>query len=176
MIDNLPAHTAVGVCEAIETPDATLRYVPKTSPGPGPIEVPFRQMKADLRSVRERAIPRLRSGRHFTTLFPEDNSGTRGPQIAPAFPFRLSKPDVQMVEPRRRGRLLGRLYRRGSGCEVITELKSPSLPLFRPECCSASWGTFAVDDVESVRHRPGGCSRSKITDGTVGDNACTKYL
>jgi transposase len=70
MIDNLPAHKADGVREAIEARGATLRYLPKYSPDLNPIEMPFRQMKAicarsasrgsvfskfnDLRSVRSR--------------------------------------------------------------------------------------------------------------------------
>jgi hypothetical protein len=43
MIDNLPAHKAVGVREAIEARGATLRYLPKYSPDLNPIEMPFMQ-------------------------------------------------------------------------------------------------------------------------------------
>ena len=39
MIDNLPAHKAVGVREAIEARGATLRYLPKYSPDLNPIEM-----------------------------------------------------------------------------------------------------------------------------------------
>jgi len=60
MIDNLPAHKAAGVREAIEARGATLRYLPKYSPDLNPIEMPFSQMKAYLRKAGERTIPRLR--------------------------------------------------------------------------------------------------------------------
>ena len=49
MIDNLPAHKAAGVREAIEARGATLRYLPKYSPDLNPIEMPFSKLKADLR-------------------------------------------------------------------------------------------------------------------------------
>ena len=61
MIDNLPAHKAVGVREAIEARGATLRYLPKYSPGLNP-KMPFSKLKADLRKAAERTIPRLRAG------------------------------------------------------------------------------------------------------------------
>ena len=60
MIDNLPAHKAAGVREAIEARGATLRYLPKYSPDLNPIEMPFSKLKADLRKAAERTIPRLR--------------------------------------------------------------------------------------------------------------------
>jgi transposase len=60
MLDNLPAHKAAGVREAIEARGATLRYLPKYSPDLNPIEMPFSQMKAGLRKAGERTIPRLR--------------------------------------------------------------------------------------------------------------------
>ncbi len=60
MLDNLPAHKAAGVREAIEARGATLRYLPKYSPDLNPIEMSFSQMKADLRKAGERTIPRLR--------------------------------------------------------------------------------------------------------------------
>ena len=70
MIDNLPAHKAVGVREAIEARGATLRYLPKYSPDLNPIEMPFSKLKADLRKAAERTIPRLRRriGRFAATL------------------------------------------------------------------------------------------------------------
>ena len=40
MIDNLPAHKAIGVRVAIEARGATLRYLPKYSPDLNPIEMP----------------------------------------------------------------------------------------------------------------------------------------
>jgi transposase len=70
MIDNLPAHKAVGVREAIEARGATLRYLPKYSPDLNPIEMPFSKLKAGLRKAAERTIPRLRHriGRFAATL------------------------------------------------------------------------------------------------------------
>jgi hypothetical protein len=41
MIDNLPAHKAAGIREAIEARGATLRYLPKYSPDLNPIEMPL---------------------------------------------------------------------------------------------------------------------------------------
>ena len=46
MIDNLPAHKAAGVREAIEARGATLRYLPKYSPDLNPIEMSFSRLKA----------------------------------------------------------------------------------------------------------------------------------
>jgi transposase len=60
MIDNLPAHKAAGVREAIEARGATLRYLPKYSPDLNPIEMSFSKLKAHLRKMAERTIPRLR--------------------------------------------------------------------------------------------------------------------
>jgi transposase len=56
VIDNLPAHKASGVREAIEARGATLRYLPQYSPDLNPIEMPFSKLKAFLRTVAERAI------------------------------------------------------------------------------------------------------------------------
>ena len=60
MIDNLPAHKAAGVREAIEARGATLRYLPKYSPDLNPIKMSFSKLKAQLRKAAERTIPRLR--------------------------------------------------------------------------------------------------------------------
>ena len=60
MIDNLPAHKAAGVREAIEARGATLRFLPKYSPDLNPIEMSFSKLKAYLRKAGERTIPRLR--------------------------------------------------------------------------------------------------------------------
>lgn len=70
MIDNLPAHKAAGVREAIEARGATLRYLPKYSPDLNPIELSFSKLKANLRKAAERTIPRLRRriGRFATTI------------------------------------------------------------------------------------------------------------
>src|SRR5262249_51173191 len=60
MIDNLPAHKAAGIREAIEARGATLRYLPQYSPDLNPIEMPFSKQKASLPKAAERTIPRLR--------------------------------------------------------------------------------------------------------------------
>jgi transposase len=60
MFDNLPAHKAAGVREAIEARGATLRYLPKYSPDLNPIEMSFSRLKAHLRKAGERTITRLR--------------------------------------------------------------------------------------------------------------------
>ena len=60
VMDNLPAHKAAGVREAIEARGAVLRYLPQYSPDFNPIEMPFSKLKAYLRKMAERTIPRLR--------------------------------------------------------------------------------------------------------------------
>jgi transposase len=57
---HLPAHKAAGICEAIETRGAILRYLRQYSPDLNPIEMPFSKLKASLRKAAERTIPRLR--------------------------------------------------------------------------------------------------------------------
>jgi transposase len=68
--NNLPAHKAPGVRDAIEARGATLRYLPQYSPDLNPIEMPFSKLKASLRKAAERTIPRLRRriGRFACTL------------------------------------------------------------------------------------------------------------
>jgi len=56
MIDNLPAHKAVGVREAIEARGATLRYLPKYSPDLNPIEQVFAKLKQLLRKAAARTL------------------------------------------------------------------------------------------------------------------------
>jgi DDE superfamily endonuclease len=60
MIDNLPAHKAAGVREAVEARAAALRYLPKYSADLNPIEMSLSRLKAYLRKAGERTIPRLR--------------------------------------------------------------------------------------------------------------------
>src|SRR5262249_20363873 len=60
VIDNLPAHKAAGIREAIESRGTTLRYLPQYSPDLNPIEMPFSQLKGYLCRAAERTIPRLR--------------------------------------------------------------------------------------------------------------------
>ena len=59
VMDNLPAHKAAGVREAIEARGAALRYLPR-SPDLNPIEMPFSKLKTYLRKAAERKIPGLR--------------------------------------------------------------------------------------------------------------------
>ena len=71
VIDNLAAHKAAGIREAIEARGATLRYLPPYSPDLNPIEMSFSKLKTFLRKAAERTIPRLRRrigsfGRHVT--------------------------------------------------------------------------------------------------------------
>jgi transposase len=57
--DNLPAHKVPGVREAIEAAGAELRYLPQYSPDLNPIEMALSALKALLRKLAERTIPRL---------------------------------------------------------------------------------------------------------------------
>jgi len=57
--DNLPAHKVPGVREAIEAAGAELRYLPQYSPDLNPIEMVLSALKALLRKLAERTIPRL---------------------------------------------------------------------------------------------------------------------
>ena len=59
MMDRLPAHKVPGVREAIEARGATLRYLPRYSPDLDPIEMSFSKLKARLRKLAERTVPRL---------------------------------------------------------------------------------------------------------------------
>jgi transposase len=58
-MDNLSAHKAPSVREAIEGARATLRYLPQYSPDLNPIEMPFSSFKTFLRKAAERTVPRL---------------------------------------------------------------------------------------------------------------------
>jgi transposase len=59
IMDNLPAHKASGVREAIEAAGATLRYLPPYSPDFNPIENAFSKLKAMLRARAERTVQAL---------------------------------------------------------------------------------------------------------------------
>lgn len=56
IMDNLPAHKAAGVREAIEQAGAELRFLPPYSPDFNPIENAFAKLKALLRARAERTI------------------------------------------------------------------------------------------------------------------------
>jgi transposase len=59
VMDNLPAHKAAGVRDAIEATGASLLYLPPYSPDFNPIENAFAKLKALLRAKAERTIPAL---------------------------------------------------------------------------------------------------------------------
>lgn len=59
IMDNLPAHKAAGIREAIEAAGAKLHYLPPYSPDSNPIENAFSKLKALLRARAERTIDAL---------------------------------------------------------------------------------------------------------------------
>lgn len=59
VMDNLPAHKAAGVRDAIEAAGAILLYLPPYSPDFNPIENAFAKLKALLRAKAERTITAL---------------------------------------------------------------------------------------------------------------------
>ena len=59
IMDNLPAHKAAGVRDAIKTAGASLLYLPPYSPDFNPIENAFAKLKALLRAKAERTIAAL---------------------------------------------------------------------------------------------------------------------
>jgi len=74
VLDNLPAHKAPAIREAIEQRGAELRYLPQYSPDLNPIEMSFSKLKTSLRKAAERTIPRLRRriGRFACSLTPRE--------------------------------------------------------------------------------------------------------
>jgi len=59
IMDNLPAHKAAGIRDAIEAAGASLLYLPPYSPDYNPIENAFSKLKALLRAKAERTIAAL---------------------------------------------------------------------------------------------------------------------
>lgn len=59
IMDNLPAHKAAGVRDAIEAAGASLLYLPPYSPDFNPIENAFAKLKALMRAKAERTISAL---------------------------------------------------------------------------------------------------------------------
>jgi transposase len=59
IMDNLPAHKAAGVRDAMEAAGASLLYLPPYSPDFNPIENAFSKLKALLRAKAERTISAL---------------------------------------------------------------------------------------------------------------------
>jgi transposase len=69
VVDNLSAHKAPGVAEAIEAAGATLRYLPQYSPDLNPIEMPFSKFKAHLRKLAQRTVPGINRAIRSFLLF-----------------------------------------------------------------------------------------------------------
>jgi transposase len=59
VMDNLPAHKAAGIRDAIEAASATLMFLPPYSPDFNPIENAFAKLKALMRAKAERTITAL---------------------------------------------------------------------------------------------------------------------
>lgn len=59
VMDNLPAHKAAGIRDAIGVAGATLMFLPPYSPDFNPIENAFAKLKALMRAKAERTIPAL---------------------------------------------------------------------------------------------------------------------
>lgn len=59
VMDNLPAHKAAGIRDAIEAAGATLLFLPPYSPDFNPIENAFAKLKALMRARAERTIAAL---------------------------------------------------------------------------------------------------------------------
>ena len=75
VMDNLPAHKAAGVREAIEARGAALRYLPQYSPDCNPIEMPFSKLKTYLR--------RRRSGKFLACVVESEYSRAISPHAEP---------------------------------------------------------------------------------------------
>ena len=59
VLDNLACHKVAGVRRAIEAVGAQLLYLPSYSPDFNPIEQVFAKLKARLRALAPRTVPRL---------------------------------------------------------------------------------------------------------------------
>jgi transposase len=91
IMDNLPAHRAAGVREAIERTGARLLFLPPYSPDMNPIENAFAKLKALLRKAAERTIGTYgtRSVPSSTASRQQSAQTTSVPQVT-----NRSKPDV----------------------------------------------------------------------------------
>ena len=74
VMDNLPAHRAAGVRDAIHQAGAELRFLPPYSPDFNPIENAFAKLKAMLRKAGERTVEGLWDaiGRIVGTFTPQE--------------------------------------------------------------------------------------------------------
>jgi transposase len=61
VMDNLQAHKAVGIKEAIEATGARVMYLPAYSPDLSPIEPMWSKVKQTLRSIAARSVEALQS-------------------------------------------------------------------------------------------------------------------
>jgi transposase len=59
VMDNCRIHLAPAIAQAIETAQASVRYLPKYSPDLNPIELPYSKFKAYLRKIAARTVPHL---------------------------------------------------------------------------------------------------------------------
>lgn len=59
IMDNLSSHKVKGAAEAIESVQASVRFLPPYSPDLNPIEMAFSKLKRLIRSAKERAIESL---------------------------------------------------------------------------------------------------------------------
>jgi transposase len=62
VLDNLSAHKAAGVAEAIAAAGAQLRYLPPYSPDYNPMELAWSKIKGQLRTARARTRQKLNRG------------------------------------------------------------------------------------------------------------------
>lgn len=70
IMDNLPAHKAAGIRDAIQAAGASLLYLPPYSPDFNPIENAFAKLKAMMRAKAERTIAALwKAVRSIVDLF-----------------------------------------------------------------------------------------------------------
>jgi transposase len=87
IMDNLPAHKAAGVGEAIEAAGASLLYLPPYSPDFNPIENAFAKLKALMRAKAERTIAAL-----WDAVGPSSNSSH-----LPNAPITSQQPDMSQI-------------------------------------------------------------------------------
>ena len=59
IMDNLSSHKVKGVAQAIESANASLRFLPPYSPDLNPIEMAFSKLKRLLRSAKQRTVESL---------------------------------------------------------------------------------------------------------------------
>ena len=108
VMDNLPAHKAAGVREAIEARGAALRYLPQYSPDLNPIEMPFSKLKTYLRKAADRPEKKrcrheLECPRYRNPSLPRQTNEDRRPQHRSG----LRDPLPRRTQSRRNPRIKG---------------------------------------------------------------------